>query len=252
VIVVSKQQNNGFENPPRTMMRTTSTTLKSLAVVAALLSVSATGFAAIVYDNSTGDLNRTYIPSPNPNGVEFGDEINLAGVDRIVNNFKFEYFLSAAASGNETAQLVIFANDGAPITRTNPDGTTFQVPSPSTVLYTSPVLSLATGFQTAEASGFEFLSPDTFTWAVTFQGVEAGEIAGLRIYDPPTVGTSFADFWERSNGTWNTFLINDAVSGAIPANFAARVSAVPEPTTVAMALLAGLGWIGYLGYKRRS
>lgn len=233
-------------------MRTTSTTLKSLAVVIALISFCATGSAAIVYDNSTGDLNQTYIPSPEPNGIEFGDEINLAPGDRLVNGFKFEYFLSGSASGNETIQLRIYANDGTEITRTLPDGTTFPVMTPSTVLYTSPVLSLATGFQTAEASGFEFLAPNTLTWTVEFQGIDAGEVAGLRIYDPPTIGSSFADFWQRSNGEWNTFLINDAVAGQVTANFAARVSAVPEPTTLALALIAGLGWVGYLGYKRRS
>lgn len=228
-------------------MRTTSKLLKPLAVLSALLPLCASSFAAIVYDNSTGDLNRTYIPTQ-PNGVEFGDEINLAAGERIVTNFKFEYFLSAGADGDETAQLVLYANDGALITRTNPDGSTFEVPSPGSVLYTSPVLSLATGFQTAEASGFSFDSPNTLTWAVTFQGIDSGEVAGLRLYDPPTVGTSFADFWERSNGTWNTFLIPDS----IPGNFAARVTAVPEPTTLAFALLAGLSWVGYRGFKRRS
>jgi hypothetical protein len=217
-------------------------------VLSAVVPFCASSFAGIVYDNSTGDLNRTYAPSPDPNGIEFGDEINLAPGDRIITNFKFEYFLSGSASGNESAQLILRANDGPLITRTNPDGSTFTVPSPSTVLYTSPVLSLQTGFQTAEASGFEALAPDTLTWSVVLQGIDAGEVAGLRIYDPPTVGTSFIDFWQNNGGTWNTYLLPDNV----PGNFAARVTAVPEPTTFALALLAGLSWLGYLGYRRRA
>lgn len=224
-------------------MRTTSTLLKSLTVLSALCT---SGFAAIVYDNSLTDLNTTY----GVTGVEFGDEINLGGTDRIINDFKFEYFLSSNASGNETVQLFLRANDGPLITRTNPDNTTFQVASPGTLLYTSPVLSLQTGFQTANASEFAVLAPDTITWSVMFEGIETGEVGGLRVYNPPTVGTSFGDFWQRNNGTWNTYLITDP--SAVPGNFAARVTAVPEPTTFAYALLVGLSCMGYLGYKRRS
>jgi hypothetical protein len=225
------------------MMRTTSTLLKSLAVLSALLPFCSSGLAGIVYDNSLTDLNRTY----GTNGVEFGDEVTLAPdtTDRLVNDFKFEYYLSGNANGNEQLQLVLHANDGPLVSRTV-NGTTITAASPGTVLYTSPFLQLSTGFQTAEASQFETLVPDTFTWTVTFTGIDAGEIAGLRIYDPPTIGSSFADFWQKSNGTWNTYLLD------VPANFAARVSAVPEPTTIAYALLAGLTCIGYLGYKRRS
>jgi hypothetical protein len=226
------------------MMRTTSTLLKSLAVLSALLPFCTSGLASIVYDNSTTDLNQTY----GPNAVEFGDEITLAGSDRTVTDFKFEYFLSSNANGNETLQLRFYANDGPLINRTLPDGTTMQSHAPGTLLYTSPVLSLQTGFNTADASGISIQVPDDFTWSVTFNGIDSGEVAGLRVYDPPTVGSSFGDFWQKSSGTWNTYIFPSST----PANFAARVTAVPEPTTIAYALLAGLSWIGYRGLKRRS
>ena len=230
-------------------MRTTSTLLKSLAVLSALLPFCSSGLASIVYDNSTTDLN---LLAPASNGVAIGDEINLAGTDRLVNDFKFEYYLSGNAAGGETLQLTLYANDGLPAERTV-NGVTRLAPSPGTVLYTSPVLNMQAGFQTAEASAFQVLVPDTFTWAVTFQGLGAAEVAGLRVYDGPTVGTSFADFWQQSGGTWNTYLLpNDSLGNPVAANFAARVSAVPEPTTLALALLAGLSWVGFLGYKRRS
>ena len=228
-------------------MRTTSNLLKCLAVFSALLPFS-TSAQSIVYDNSSNDLNRTYLPTT-ANGTEFGDEINLGLGGRTVTNFKFEYFLGATASNNETVQLFLRANDGPLITRTNPDGTTFQVASPGTILYTSPVLSLQSGFQTAEASGFEVTVPDTLTWSVTFNGIDTGEVAGLRVYSPPTVGSSFADFWQKNDGTWNTYLFDNPAG---PANFAARVTAVPEPTTMALGLLAGLSFLGYRGFKRRG
>jgi hypothetical protein len=230
------------------MMRNTYKLLRSLVVASALLPFCASA-QTIVYDNSDGDLNRTYLPQPNTNGVAFGDQINLDGTDRVVMNFKFEYFLSGNASGDEAAQLFFYANDGQVIEQSNPDGSTFQVTAPGTLLYTSPVLSLQTGFQTADASGFEIAVPDSFTWAVTFTGIQEGEVAGLRVYDPPSVGSSFADFWQRNNGTWNTYLFDNPPG---PANFAARVTAVPEPTTIAYALLAGAACIGYLSRKRRS
>jgi hypothetical protein len=229
------------------MMRTTSKLLNSLAAVSAVFAFCTSASAAVVYDNSLNDLNRIYSPLGNANGVEFGDEINLAAGERLISGFQFEYFLGANASGNETAQLILRANDGAPITRTV-NGSTFDVASPNTVLYTSPVLTLGTGYQIADAIGFApFEAPNTFTWSVTFQGIEANEVVGLRLYDPPTIGTSFADFWQRNDGTWNTYIIDDA-----PANFAARVTAVPEPTTFALALMAGLGWLGFRSYRRRS
>lgn len=225
-------------------MRTTSKFVKCLAALSALLPFCTSGLASVVYDNSFTDLNQSY----GTNNVEFGDEINLSGTDRVVTNFKFEYFLGGNASGNETAQLTLHANDGPMITRTI--GTdTFQIASPGSVLYTSPILSLQTGYQTAEASAFAVDVPDTLTWTVTFQGLEAGEVAGLRLFNPPTVGTSFADFWQKNGGTWNTQLIDN---GVVPANFAARVTAVPEPSTLALGLLAGLSCMGYLGFKRRS
>jgi len=222
--------------------------VKALAVFSALLPVCAFGQQqVIVYDNSTTDLNQTYFGGT---GVEFGDQIVLGGSERTIVDFKFEYFLGGATpSGNENLQLVIRANDGPTISVPTPGGGTAVVATPGTVLYTSPVLSMQSGFNTAEASGFSFNAPNTFTWTVTMTGIDPGEAAGLILRDPPTVGSSFADFWQNNGGTWNTYLLDN---GNTPANFAARVSAVPEPTTFASILLAGLAGLGYVGYRRRN
>jgi len=227
-------------------MRTTSNLLKTLAVVSALLPFCSSGLAqsTIVYDNSLTDLNRIVTAT---NGVEYGDQITLdpATTARTINDVKFEYYLSQNANGNETLQLTLHANDG-PITTHVVNGQTVSVSAPGTVLYTSPILNLQTGFQVAEASQFQVQVANTFTWTVTFGGIDPGEVAGLRLYDPPTVGSSFSDFWQKNNGTWNTYVLD------VPANFAARVTAVPEPTTLAYVLLAGLSGLGYLGFKLRS
>jgi hypothetical protein len=208
--------------------------------------------ATVVYDNSatSSDLHRDL---PAVNGNEYGDEITLAAGPRQVSQFEFEYFLSGNASGDEKAQVVFHAMDGPMITRTLPDGSSIQVQAPGSVLFTSPVLSLNIGFNTGVATGLNITAPDNFTWSVTFTGIDAGETAGLRMYDPVAVGSSFSDFWLKSGGTWSLDVVTDSITGAtVPANFGARVSAVPEPTTMALALLAGLGLLGYRRLQGRS
>src|SRR5262245_19114457 len=85
--------------------------ITSLALLSATLLYSLGGMASIVYDNSTTDLNRSYSPQPNPNGIAFGDEVFLTTSDRTITDFRFETFLSSS-SGNETGQLVLRLNDG--------------------------------------------------------------------------------------------------------------------------------------------
>src|ERR1041385_1389880 len=206
------------------MMRTTSKLGTSLAVLSVLLPLCTSAFAqeTTVYYNSLTDLNRIVVAN---NGAEIGDEITLdpTTTQRTLADFKFEDFLSGNANGNESAQLFIRMNDGPIVTENNG---TIAAHAPGTVLYTSPVLSLQPGVNTADAVPI----PNTvnltgdFTWSVVFQGIDSGEIAGLRIYNPPTVGSSFSDFWQMNNGTWNAYTLTDG----IPANFAARVTAVPE------------------------
>ena len=229
-------------------MRTTSKLLKSLAVLSALLPFCTSGLASIVYDNTdpNNDLNRTY----GPNNVQFGNQITLAGTDRVITDFQFEYFLSGNANGNETLQLQLLNNDGPLTTVTLANSTQTQVHAPGSVFYTSPVTSqpLSTGFAHTDVYAISVPAPDTFTWVVKATGIDPGEVFGLRVNNPPTTGSAFSDFWQNNNGTWNAYLFSDP-SG--PATFAARVTAVPEPTTFACALLAGLSWIAFLGYKRR-
>ena len=213
----------------------------SLAILSAALLSSSGTFASIVYDNSTSDLNRSYAPA---NGVEFGDEIFLAGSDRVITDFRFETFLSAAPSGNETGQLIFRLNDGAVL---SPGRN-----APGTEFYRSATFNLGVGRQTVVASGFSIAVPggaNNFTWSVVLNGIDGTEQAGLLLYDPPTTGSSYSDFWQNNAGTWQTLLVD---SGATPANFAAKITAVPEPGTLALGALGALTLVGYLGYRRRG
>lgn len=213
---------------------------KLLAFLTASFVFCTTALAGTVYDNTTSSINnRSFGPPTVSNGQEFGDQVFLSGLDRRITDFTFQYFLGSNAGGNETAELFFHLNDGGA------SGT-----DPGTTIYRSGEFSLDKGFQTVTAQGLSVTVPNTFTWTVTFNGVDLGEQAGLLLYNPPTVGASFDDFWAKnSDGTWSTFLVD---AGATPGNFYARVVAVPEPSTVALAVLGGLAFLGFSRCRRAS
>ncbi len=219
----------------------------SLALISATLVCTPAAFASIVYDNSATatDLNK-YIGAQN--GVEFGDEIFLAGTDRTITEFKFEYFLSANASGNEELQLTFRLNDGTALSpsRKHPSTQIFQVTTDST----DPNEQLETGRSTLVASGISAVLPPgtaNFTWSVAFTGIEAGEEAGLMLNSSPKTGSSYADYWQLNNGVWTTALVD---GGAIEGSFAAKVTAVPEPSSLALGAIGAVAFLGYLSRKR--
>lgn len=219
------------------MTKTKTHLSKSVAILSASIMLCTSGLASTVFDNSdlANNKNRAYSPG---NGVEFGDQIFLSGNERRITDFQFDYFVSANAGGNERAELFFYQNNGA-------GGT-----APGTQLYRSGQFALDKGFQSILAQGLSVTVGNTFTWTVQFSGIDLNEQAGLLVFDPPTVGSSFDDFWvKNTDGSWSTFLID---GGAVPGNFSARVIAVPEPTTLAFAMSMGLMWIGYRTYRKRS
>ena len=212
------------------------------AILAGVTLFGASASASIVYDNST-----TYLGSFTDQGnVEAGDEIQLAGTDRNMTAFSFEYNLSASTgftlSGNETAELFIRARDGG-------NGLT-----PGTILYDSGVISLAgqqtsAGFGTITAANTSVQLPANgdVVWTVKFSGIDANEHAGLLYYNPPTVGSSFDDYW-ISNGQGGFILVD---TDGIVDNFGAQLTAVPEPSTIAL-ILAGASAFGITRIRRKS
>jgi len=211
-------------------------TLKAILLSAGLCTLPGLCFSAIVYDNpSSGATPPQYFP-PTPT-LEFGDQITLTTnntTDRTLSLFQFEYFFSGATASTQSVRLRLYANTGV-------GG------SPSTTpLFTSDPISLATGYRTQPIDFALAIPPitlpETFTWTVQFSNLAAGETGGLLLHSPPTVGSSFNDFWQRDAlGAWSTMQ-----SGVGFNDFAARVTAVPEPGVLALGglgalLLAGLG-----------
>ena len=83
------------------------------------------------------------------------------------------------------------------------------------------------------------------TWSVEFLNLGVGR-AGLLLYDPPTLGDSYDDFWVKINGEWE---VKSTENGS---NFAARLAGVPigKENDVVVYENAGtsLGKV-YLSYK---
>lgn len=181
---------------------------------------------AQLYDNTTSALDQYYSPG---NDIWFGDQVNLISSGTIT-EFAFQTFGNAAISGG-TANLRFYLNDGAVTT----DGLT----APGTQLYESGPFAITSGLLENRITGLniDLGGADTFTWAVNFSSDNAAESGALTLYDPPTVGSSFNDFWVMDGGgNWST----EQFPGGTPvANFNAQV--VPEPTTLVLGLLGGLG-----------
>jgi len=169
--------------------------------------------AAIIYDNSSSSEN-TYADDL----FEYGDEITLAGSERLLTNFSFEYYANYIPSGDETARLRLYLND-APA-GDNPSN------SPGSLLYDSGAFNIQPDYHTVNISDLAlYLPANTITWTVEFSGIDSSGSAGLLFYSTPTVGSSADYYWENTNGVWQA-----VQSDALENNFAAQLSAVQAVT----------------------
>ena len=97
---------------------------------------------------------------------------------------------------------------------------------PGTLLFESGKFKLQNNYNTVTARGLNLKLPkDTkeVTWSVEFINLGVGR-AGLLLYDPPTVGKSHDDFWEKTKDGWELKSVKEN------ANFASRLAGVPDGT----------------------
>ena len=204
---------------------------KSVFLAATLFSTSVLSIAQgnIVYDNTTTDRGQAYFSNN-----QFGDDITLAGTDRTLSQFIFYYNFTGSSAGSAIGILRLYDNSPTP-----------GISPPNNPLFTSDPITLSPGSnqQRIDFGGANppVVVPDTFTWTIQFSGLGADQ-AGLLLYGPPTVGTTFGKFWENIGGTWTS----QTIAGG--SDFAARVTAVPEPSVLALGALAAL--IGAAKYRK--
>ena len=221
----------------------------TLRIVASLLIGASVCFSPlpvlgdIVYENATTKLNQIYTPGGQ---VEFGDQIKLGGTLRTLSTFTFEYFLNNA-SGNEFIRLRFYRNDGSQIPGV-PDSA-----SPGSLIYDAGFshidpTPLNDGLTLKFTLPDNIVVPDTFTWTVSFLGVIDGETAGLELYNPPTIGNGFDDFWEKNptSGQWQLRVSDNGT----PMSFGARAEAVPEASSLVIGTLGGILLLG-ARYRRK-
>lgn len=217
----------------------------ALSILGATLPFSISA-QTVVYDNTANQLSNIHSV-----GVEYGDQIVLAGDSslRTATSFELTYYSSFAAAGAGVIRL--YANDGAPVS-----GFSTTLNSPGTLLYQSASFDIIKSDEsnpnnvigtkvTVNLAGTGLVVPDTLTWTISIAGASDVAKAGVLVSDPPTVGSSGGLFWEKDGGNWALKDLENNVNG----NFSAKLTAVPEPGTVALGVI-GVGWLALAGYRR--
>lgn len=197
-------------------------------VVAVSLAGAGSAFAATVFEVPAG--NNTFYST----SLEYGDQVQLpGGAGWTLESVTIPYYSNYGSVGGLTVK--IYANDGV-------SG------APSTVLYSSSPIDILNSGGTVTIPFADIpanVLPAGFTYTVSFTGVGGANSAGLYVPNlAPTVGSSFNDFWQNTGSGWE---LRTMQNGDL-ANFQVSITAVPEPSVIA---LAGLGLAGLLGWAAR-
>ncbi len=187
----------------------------------------------IVFDNSipVKDAGGSQVNYRWP--LEFGDEIELEGIARDVIEFKVDPALVGTTFPNANFVVRFYKNDGADV-----DPGLKVILGPGSLLWESAAQPISTGagFVTLAVPGITV--PKTFTWTIQYANVNNTDAGGLVLGDPIGVGKSFNDFWRKkeADGAWENVIFQGS---PLKANFVAQVTAVPEPTTLALVVIGG-------------
>lgn len=213
--------------------------LKTAAVATAVAACSSQAFAQgqleVVYNNTSTPANAAY-----SSALEFGDQVTLQGLNRKLTTFQFEYSATLTPAATKQGVVRMYANDGA-------------AGAPGTLLFESDPFELGNGYANITIDGITGVTlPNTLTWTFITSGLAGGESAGVLLYNPPSVGASGNDYWQRNAfGGWTSQVLNNA-SGSAVANFSAKITAVPEPSTMAFAMVSGAAALGYAIRRRKA
>lgn len=207
-----------------------------LGLALALALVPGAQAQSIVYDNTTNSLDNNFplLPEWMDESAEAGDEIWLGGTDRQVTHLTLLFTYRGTVPGSFDALIRFREYDEA-----------FQ--GPGATFYESSLTTVQTtaGIHELDFSIPDVVVPDHFIWTIQAfnrQG-SVGEL-GMSYYNPPTIGSSGDWLWQRGGNEWTAY----SWGGDPYANFGARLTAVPEPTTLAV---LGAALLPFLKRRRR-
>jgi hypothetical protein len=206
-----------------------------------------------IFRNSTNDLVTRF----NPGTLEIGDEIILAGSARYLTNFSFEFFatnpVSHSLSGSLSAEVRFYTTNGPAFNGYNSPGALpfydSGVFSIGQTVRSTAIFTIGTG--DLPSTGL-FIPDSDIVWSVQFFGMGANDTAGVDLYNPPTVGAEYPDYWQNNGGSWA--LMTNSISSQMNfgATFDASVNPVPEPSAIALFMLGGAGLLAFARKFRRS
>lgn len=219
----------------------------TLAAVVTILGASlplSTTAQTVVYDNTANNLHAIH-----STGEEYGDQIVLAGDSTLRTATAFELIYYSNYNLAQGGVVRLYANDGPLVGGYS---------SPGELLYQSAAFDIQKSDSSdpnnvvgrtlsINLANTGLVVPDKLTWTVSFSGTSSGaNEAGVLVYDPPTVGSAGELFWKRNGPIWALTDLGNNVNG----NFAAKLTAIPEPSTVALGSMAAIGWLALAGYRR--
>ena len=237
--------------------------LKAIVAGAAVIISGNLGVRAdLLYQNNTTQTGA--ILSGFDNGQEIGQQIWLGtSLAEYLTSFSFEYYSSDTSwSGTVYAEVRLYENDSTTLFNgyATP-GTLFY--DSGQVLFENP--TVATGGSTSVATfdlsdllspssggtalDQNFVLPSDFTFTVTFYGLSEGETVGLTIYEPPTYGTNYGDYWYDTTGGWE--LLTNSVSVGFGAVFNGSTTPTPEPSVLCLGALGGMALAAYARRRQR-
>jgi hypothetical protein len=212
--------------------------IQALAVAAIVALAQSAHSQSTLYDNTATYSGAAFNYSTVGGTVSAGNEVVLAGASPsdTITQFQVQYDFTGSGTPAATVDASFYANTGAAFNG-------YATPA-ATTLWDAGNFTL-TSFTTGAGNTLTYTVPSTvvpkdFTWVVTFSGLAAGQQAGLSLYGPAATGLNYHDAWINSGTGWSLV----QASGSNPAlEFGAKISGVPEPSTIAMGVMGACAFL---------